>query len=427
MRVLLRLSGFQARWAAEPFRRHVAYFTASRMISMTGARVATIALVAVVYSRTGGSGGWVGAAVFTQFVCSVLAAPWAGALGDRFDRRLVMLSSDLTAAAVFVVIAFTHTPLLLVLLSGVAAIVESPFGSASSAFLLMLVPEAERTRATATRASGVAVGTIVGGALGGVLVAAVGGTAAFLVNSLSFVISAALVASIRGSYKAATSADPGHAGIWAGTRVIAKSDALRLVLAASGAALVGFGMINVGEFPLFAKLGSGALGFGIATAGYGIGSYIGAHIGRRAEGQHREKQLLFLGWLVAGLAIVACGITPSSASVVALFTIAGVGASAALLAGTLIIQRHTLDPVRSRVFAASSGMNTAAMSLAMFIAGFLIGPLGPVTLCVACGLVTLTALLPSALVPPRGQPPWNPDSEHTDSPETRPRRWLLAT
>ena len=397
------------------------------MISMTGARVATIALVAVVYSRSGGSGAWVAAAVFTQFVAWVVAAPWAGALGDRFDRRRVMISSDLTAAAVFVVIAFIHTPLLLVVLSGVAAIVESPFGSAASAFLLMLVPEAERTRATATRASGVAIGTILGGALGGVLVAAVGGTTAFLVNSLSFVISAALVASIRGRYKAAPSADPGHAGIWAGVRVIAKSDALRLVLAASGAALVGYGMINVGEFPLFATLGSGALGFGIATAGYGIGNLLGARIGRRAEGQHREKQLLFFGWLVAGLAIVACGIIPSTASVVILFSIAGIGDSAALLAGTLITQRHTLDPVRARVFAASSGVTIGAMSLAMLIAGFLIGPLGPVALCIVCGLVTLSALAPSALIPPRGQPPWKPDPESADTSETRPRRWLLAT
>ena len=54
-------------------------------------------------------------------------------------------------------------------------------------------------------------------------------------------------------------------------------DALRLVIAANGAALVGYGMINVGEYPLFATLGSGALGFGIATAGYGVGNFIGAN------------------------------------------------------------------------------------------------------------------------------------------------------
>jgi len=396
------------------------------MISTTGSRAATIALLAVVYSRTGGSGGWVGAAVFTQFVASVLAAPWAGALGDRFDRRRVMLCSDLAAAGTFVVIAFTQTPWLLVFLSGVAAIVEAPFGSAASAFLLMLVPAAERTRATAMRASGAAIGVVVGGAIGGVLVAAVGGTAAFLVNAGSFVISAALVASIRGRYRAVPSGDPQHAGIWAGVRFIARTDALRLVLASNGAALVGYGMVNVAEFPLFATLGSGALGFGIATAGYGIGNYLGTRIGRRAEGHHNEKRLLFFGWLVVGVAIIACGFSPSTISVVILFSIAGVGDSAALLAGVLITQRHAPDPVRARVFAASGGVMTGAISLAMFVAGFLIGPLGPVALVVLCGVVTLTALAPSAFIPPRGQPPWRPDPEPADD-RKRPQRWLLAT
>jgi MFS family permease len=397
------------------------------MISVTGGRAAGIALVAVVYERSGGSGAWVAAAVLTQFATSVLCGPWAGALGDRFDRRAVMVVSDLSAAAVFVGIAFVQSPVMLIALTAVASIAESPFGPASSAFLVMLVPESERTRATAARASGNAVGTILGGVLGGVAVAAFGGATAFLLNAASFVFSALLVLSIRGKYRAERSTDPAHAGVWAGVRLIARNDALRLVLAANGAALVGYGMINVGEYPLFAQLGSGALGFGIATAGYGVGNFVGARFGRRAEGAYREKRALFFGWLVGGASIVACGVIPSTVSVVILFSIAGVGDSAALLAGTLITQRHTPDPVRARVFAASSSVNIGAMSVAMFIAGFLIGPLGPVALCLVCGFVTLSALVPSARVPPRGKPPWRPDAEPAQTGDPRRHRWLFAT
>jgi MFS family permease len=415
------------RWAAEPFRRHVASLAVARMISTTGTRAATVALLAAVYIRSGGSGAWVAATVFTQFGTSVLTGPWAGAIGDRLDRRLVMLVSDLAAAAAFVAIASAHSPLLLVVLSAVAAVVQSPFGPASSAFLVMLVPESERARATAARASGNAVGTFLGGALGGGLVAAFGVSTAFLVNAGSFVVSALLVSSIRGKYRAEASTDPAHAGIWAGVRFIARNDALRLVIAANGAALVGYGMINVGEYPLFAILGSGALGFGIATAGYGVGNFVGARFSRRAEGIHREKQCLFFGWLVTGVAIVICGVIPSTLAVILLFSVAGVGDSAALIAGTLITQRHTPDPVSARVFAASGSVSIGAMSVAMFVAGFLIGPLGPVTLCVVCGFVTLSALLPSALVPPRGQPPWRADSKRVEVSEPRRRRWLLAT
>jgi MFS family permease len=364
--------------------------------------------------------------VLTQFGTSVLASPWAGALGDRFDRRRVMLASDVAAAAIFVAVAFVHAPVALIALVAVGSIAQAPFGPASSAFLVMLVPEADRARATAARASGVAIGTVIGGVLGGAVVAALGGTAAFLIDAGSFVLSALLVLSIRGRYVAETSSDPAHAGVWAGVRFVGRHKALRLVLAANGAALIGWGMINVGEFPLFAHLGSGAFGFGIATAGYGVGNFVGARLRRRAQTPLREKRALFYGWLIGGVSIVACSVSPSTASVVVLFSIAGFGDSAALLAGTLITQRHTPDPVRARVFAAANSVNTGAMSLAMLIAGFLIGPLGPVALCFVCGVVTLSALVPAARVPPRGHSPWKGDPEYA-GPEPKRDWWVFAT
>jgi MFS family permease len=400
----------------------------ARAISVTGTRAASIAWVAVIFNRSGGSGAWVAALVLTQFATSVLVAPWAGAIGDRFDRRVVMIVSDLSSAAAFVAVAFTHSASALVSLAALSSVVAAPFGPASSAFLVMLVPEAERTRATAARASGIAVGTVLGGALGGVVVAAFGGATAFLLNAASFAVSALFVVTIRGRYRAEPTSDPAHAGIWAGVRFVARHDALRLVLAANGAALLGYGMINVGEFPLFAQLGSGALGFGIATAGYGIGNFVGSRFGRRAEGAFREKQALFFGWLIGGVSIVACAIAPTTISVIVLFSVAGVGDSAALLAGTLLTQRHTPDPVRARVFAAAGAVNIGAMSVAMFVAGVLIGPLGPVALCIVCGIVTLTALVPATLVPPRGDVPWKPEAERANEGlRSRRHRWLLAT
>jgi MFS family permease len=426
MRVATRWADRRRQWAEEPFRRHVASLSVARVISVTGSRASSIAWVAVVYSRTGGSGAWVAALVLTQFGTAVLFGPWAGAIGDRFDRRTVMILSDLASAAVFVTVAFSHSAIQLIGLAALSSAVSAPFGPAAQALLVMLVPEAERTRATAARASAIAVGTVLGGALGGVVVAAFGGATAFRIDAASFVVSALFTLGIRGRYRAEQSPDPAHAGIWAGVRFVVRHDALRLVLAANAAALLGYGMINVGELPLFAHLGSGALGFGIATAGYGVGNFVGSRFGRRAEGGFREKQALFFGWLVGGVAIVLCAVSPTTISVIVLFSIAGVGDAAAILAGTLLTQRHTPDAVRARVFAAAGSVNIGAMSVAMFAAGFLIGPLGPVALCVVCGVVTLSALVPATLVPPRGNVPWRPDPEGATHPRC-PGRWLLAS
>jgi MFS family permease len=338
-----------------------------------------------------------------------------------------MIASDLAAAIAFAGIAFAHSPILLIVLAGITSVAEAPFGPASSAFLVMLVPESERARATAARASGAAIGVVFGGMVGGLVVAALGGTVAFLVNSASFVLSALLLVSIRGSYRAAPSDDASHAGVWAGVRLIAREPALRLVLAANGAALVGYGMINVAEFPLFAQLGSGAKGFGIATAGFGVGQFVGARLGRRADGPRGEKHALLLGWLVGGMTLFVCGVSPSTISVIVLFSISGVGSSLAGVATTLVLQRRAPDAVRARVFAASGSVNIGAIVVAMIVGGALVGPLGPVALCIVCGTVTLLALIPSWFVPPRGRLPWKPRGARAPESTTRGSRWLLAS
>ena len=161
-----RVTRSLTRWRQEEaYRRNIYYLSGSRMISTVGGIVSYVALVAVVYDRSGHSGGWVAAALVVMFGLTALVAPFSGALGDRFDRRLLMIGSDLAAAATFVGIAFAHSLALLVALAGLSAIAESPFGPASQALLVMLVPEDRRTWATATRSSSASAGMLLGGAL----------------------------------------------------------------------------------------------------------------------------------------------------------------------------------------------------------------------------------------------------------------------
>jgi MFS family permease len=181
------------------------------------------------------------------------------------------------------------------------------------------------------------------------------------------------------------------------------------------------------RFPLFALLGSGATGFGIATAGFGIGQFAGSRIGRRAESPRHEKFALLFGWLVGGVTLLACGLIPSNAAVIILFSISGVGAALAGVATTLVLQRHAADAVRARVFAASGSVNIGSIVIAMIVGGALVGPLGPVALCIVCGVVTLIALLPSYLLPPRRGLPWKPDGELAQTTHTKRPRWLFAT
>src|ERR687896_435989 len=95
-----------------------------RLISLTGGSAAYIALIAGLYERTD-SAAWVSAALFAGVIGSVLGAPAAGYLGDRFDRPRVMIATDLGSAAVAVTMA---------------VVIREPRGLARVFLLLRAVP-----------------------------------------------------------------------------------------------------------------------------------------------------------------------------------------------------------------------------------------------------------------------------------------------
>jgi MFS family permease len=70
---------------------------------------------------------WVSVAIFSGVVASVASALGAGWIGDRFDRRRVLIGSDVAAAAVSLAMAATaKQAAALVVLIGVSSIAQSP-------------------------------------------------------------------------------------------------------------------------------------------------------------------------------------------------------------------------------------------------------------------------------------------------------------
>jgi hypothetical protein len=101
-----------------------------RLVSISGGSATYIALVAAIYRRTHAA-VWVSAAIFTSVVGSVASAPPGGWIGDRFDRRRVLIGADLASAAASLAMALTGQPLALVLLLALACVAGSPFEPAS--------------------------------------------------------------------------------------------------------------------------------------------------------------------------------------------------------------------------------------------------------------------------------------------------------
>jgi MFS family permease len=317
-------------------------------------------------------------------------SPFAGMLGDRFDRRRVLIGSDLAAAVFFLAIAFADEPWQLVVLAGLGAAAESPFIPTSAASVPNLVDDDEQLpRANATVATGKNAGMLCGPLLGGLLVATLGPTAAFVGNALTFLASAALVFTIRVPLQGRRAAEDAHGGVMAGFRFLAGDRVLRTIAIAWSIVLLGIGGVLVAEYPLAEEFGAGAIGYGLLVAAWGGGSLLGVTLAPRAMRRHAELLCIAVGAFVMAVAIGAVAVAPVLAVAVALMAGGGIADGIAAVAEETLVQRRVPDAVRSRVVAAIEAAILVSLALSFGFAGFLLEAVGPRMTYLIAGVVFL--------------------------------------
>jgi MFS family permease len=365
----------------------------SRLASLTPGSAAYIALISAIYNETG-SALWVSAALFFGVFGSVVGAPAAGWIGDRFERRWVMVGSDLAAALVSAVMALTiDSPLALSLLFGLGAVIASPFEPSSASAMPNLVPEELLPRANALVAGTSSASYLLGPLLGGLLLGAGASAAQLLaVDAVSFLVSAALVVSIRRPFGlgGGTESEP---GVWAGVRLIVHEPVLRVLITASIVSLLGMGMLAIANYPLSIHLGGGTEGYGALEALLGGGGLLGAAIAARVLSASRAPLIVTITFAVSGFGVLLAGLAPVLAVALAGMAIAGTGRGLGDVADRTLVQARTDDARRSRVFAAQDGAAHAAYSAAMLVGGLIVATVGARAAVVTAGACGLAAAL----------------------------------
>lgn len=372
-------------------------------VSAAGSEAAYIALAFALYQRTG-SGLWVAAVFLLTLGIPGFFTPIAGVIADRFDRRRVMVTVDALAALAFVVLLFTQDRFAMLAVAFVAALVERPFGPALRASVPNFVDADLLSRANSLLSMGYQLGVVAGSALGGILFERYGVTTVFALNAASFLISSGLIASIRASFSVQLDTDAGdeHRGTLAGFRFIRARRVLLALLVAWALIYFAVDIVLVAEPALVTELGAGAVGYGLLSTSWGIGSIIGAGVARRLRRQHE-------GWaVVVETAGTAGGLIAIAVAPVLGLAILGMGLVAVFdqlgeVAGNSLIQRTTPDAIRGRVFAAYSTVGTFGNFVAFTAGGLLlefIGPRGVYGMGAAASAVA-TIILVAAL---RGQP-----------------------
>ena len=378
-------------------RSNVRRLAIGRLISVTGGAAAYTALMFGIWNGTH-SATWQSFALLLTFGATGLLAPLTGHLGDRFDRRKVMVWAEAVAAAFYAVMAAVHAPLPLILLAFGSAVSESPFWSSSAAAIPNLV-ETEDDISWANGLVGVGrnAGIMVGPMIGGVLVAAIGRSGpswVFGLNAVTFVISILLTLSVHADFheERSEAQDEAHRGMSAGIRFIWNERVIRRMVFAWLVFLLGAGMGMVADAPLAEHFGTGSVGFGLLITCWGGGSVLGSLLGRKLT--VRTEPL----WLVLGAAGIAVGhfgvgTAPAFVAVLVFGLIMGTSDGLTLVAEQGIMQRRTPDAVRSRVMGAFDAVLSLGLAIAYVFAGPVLNALGAQGVYLVGGVTATAATL----------------------------------
>jgi MFS family permease len=363
----------------------------ARLISLTGGAAAYMALNYTIYQRTG-SATWVAATLFLTFGTVGFVSPFTSMLGDRFDRKKVMIASDLGGAIFFFAMSLVHAPVPLLGFAFGSALAESPFLSASTAAIPNLVDEDRLGWANGLVSLGRNSGILLGPLLGGVLVATIGSGAVFAANAVTFLVSAALVATVRGNFNASHHQSEEHRGVKAGFRFVIHDRVLRTVALSWLAIVLGLGMTMVADVPLVNLFGVGSFGYGVLIACWGGGSIVGSLFGRWVRSSN-ERLVLVLGTGVVAATSLAVGLSPWFVFILGAVFAMGVADSLSMVAEQGLMQRRTPDVVRSRVSGAFDAIINVGMAVSYVVAGPAVAWLGPKRVYVVGGAVAMVGLL----------------------------------
>jgi MFS family permease len=336
--------------------RDFRYLLFAFAVSKTGDWLYSVALLVYVFNQTH-SAGWVGAAAILRFVPILIFSPFGGVLADRYERRRVMISSDLIRAffmfALAVVAALSGSVVVVLILVMASAAASTPYAPALGAITPSLVPEEDLAAANSSMSVVDNLAIALGPALGGVLLALGAGWFAFAFNGATFLVSAALVVVVKTRSQANEQSQETSIvqRTLEGFRAATESSDAAILLSCIFAATALYGQESV-LLILVSKhlLGTGSSGAGFLFAATGLGGLLGAGLTSRLAQNSKPGRTLALSMCLSGAALIALSFVHWAPLAYAIMTVDGIGYIILDVLAITLLQRTVSSDVLARVF-----------------------------------------------------------------------------
>jgi MFS family permease len=323
------------------------------------------------------SGTALGANVALYFLPVLLFGAYGGVLADRFDKRKILVCTQIAYALVALVlwtlvaadVVDIWMVYVLSVASGVVTAIDNP---SRQSFYVEMVGESHVRNAVSLNSAAFTGSRVIGPAVAGVLIATVGIATCFLIDAVTYVAPMVALLSMRTAElhpQKRTTRDRGH--LVAGLKYVWRTDDLRRPLIAM--AIVFTFAFNFAVFvPLLAErtFEGGAGTFGMLSALAGVGSFLGAMMMASRSAQPRLRGLAI--WAIAmGVTLAIAGVSPTLAVAAVSMVPMGFAVMAFMITGNTMLQLTSRPEARGRVMALYGIVFLGSTPLGAPIAGWI--------------------------------------------------------
>lgn len=334
-----------------------------------------------------------GLVVAAQFTPMLFLGPWGGVLADRFDRRRILLITQVVMglqALALAALTLTGTVnaqwvLGAAIALGLATAIDGP---ARQSIVSDLVPGDEVVNAVALNSANFNAARLVGPALAGLMIAAWGTGWVFLANAVSFAV---MFVALYGIRVATRSSGARKGGLVEGLRYVRGRPRLWFTIAVMGivATLVLNYQITI-PMMVSDQFAAGPRSFGVLTSVMALGSLSAALI--LARRGRTGLRLVTIAGAATSIAVVVAGLMPNIWTFGAALVACGAAGLTMLTSANSYLQTHSDDDHRSRVMALYMAVIFGTTPLAAPFIGAIAQDFGPRWALVAPGALSLVLL-----------------------------------
>ena len=362
----------------------------AQVVSELGDWFYTLAIYNLLLQLTGRAGS-VALALVLQVLPHTLIGPTAGVVNDRLRRKHVMIASDIGRVLIVLCMLLVRSremvwlvyPLLVA-----ETLLAAFFEPARNAVIPNIVEREDVVLANTLSSSTWSVNLMLGATLGGVVAALLGRDAVFLLNALSFVVSAVLIWGMRFAephaegarrFEARELAD--FSPILAGIRYVQAHVRLRAtIFVKAGNLIIGpgwvlFTVMGQNEFAVrwhgMAPERGAFLGMSLLLGARGLGALLGPLLTApwAAHWKHRLEVAIFWGYLGTAVGYTLLGVSGHLWEACLCVALAHFGSSIVWVFSTTLLQMQSDDKFRGRVFAADLGLCMFTIAAGAYLAG----------------------------------------------------------